>query len=278
MQKLIFPIFLFFLGALLQTSTMQKRISSQNLSNRIYKNIDLTLINYIQFDTLSVGLFRPTFCLTNKKGELFILDYSDLTIHAFKFSKDYKKYSHRKFGKGKGKGPGELINPTDFKTYNDTLYIVDPFKGTIEVYYNDFFWKSIKLEKSEIPERIVVSEKHFLIKPQYSKNGIEIIKYDRNGIIQDRFRLSDLIKIDLTTQYYNTDLFQDNSSNLFYILPKATGYLATFDENGINKIKYTIDGPKAQTIKKRKITENFIGNKIVIDYYTISNVWSSPIL
>ncbi len=65
---------------------------------------------------------------------IYFFDYGDLAL---------KKFSHdgtllQKYGKGRGQGPGEFSNPTDFVvTEEGLLWIADPVNGVISVFNAD---------------------------------------------------------------------------------------------------------------------------------------------
>lgn len=76
-------------------------------------------------------LYQPTEVELDSSGYIYIFDWGDLSV--IKFSPEGKLI--RKFGKGKGKGPGEFENPTDFAIgKHGEVWVCDPVSGLITVF------------------------------------------------------------------------------------------------------------------------------------------------
>lgn len=66
-----------------------------------------------------------------ESGDIFVLDWGALSV--VKFNSDGKLIE--RFGKGRGRGPGEMLSPTDFAvTEGDQVWVLDPGQGRIAVF------------------------------------------------------------------------------------------------------------------------------------------------
>jgi len=99
---------------------------------------------------ISHNLFTPRIVESDRYGNVYILDYGDLKVKKFSASGKFSL----EFGRGKGQGPGEFINPTDIKVDDEfNLWVSDV--GNVKVVVFDKggeLYKEFKL--SAIPFRI----------------------------------------------------------------------------------------------------------------------------
>jgi hypothetical protein len=102
--------------------------TEQKVKERIFKKVECRKIF-----TTSESLFTPS--KVRVKGRfLYIFDFGDLKVKKFSF---YGKFLEM-YGKGKGQGPGEFLNPTDF-VVDDSLniWVNDPYLMSITVIGTD---------------------------------------------------------------------------------------------------------------------------------------------
>jgi len=152
-------------------------IVNQKIKKRIYFEAVPELVKKINFEiSLDSTIYKPDFCTFDKSGNIFVIDYSTFYIHKFSLSNDTKGYKHSYFGNGKGKGPGEFINPTDFDIYKGKIYITDPANGCIEVYStNGKYLERINLSNNIVPERTVILNDNIVVCSQgYCSASVEI--------------------------------------------------------------------------------------------------------
>lgn len=168
------------------------------------------------------GIFNPLSVRVDLKGNIYILDYSIPGI--VKISYDEKTITS--FGKGKGKGPGELLNPTDFFVDNNqNIWVVDPVLGEV-IKFNDK-GTLIDIYKIKIPAYRIVAfspTDYLLVVNNFNKlfqlyeSGK--LKVEFGNIISEQEKysilLSGIIAIDNRQNiYYATD-----RSNLFFSFSK----------------------------------------------------------
>ncbi|HEX2079276.1 MAG TPA: 6-bladed beta-propeller [Longimicrobium sp.] len=79
-------------------------------------------------------------------GHVYVLDFGDRTIKEFSPDGTFL----RSYGKGKGRGPGELLNPTDFQvTTGGEVWVLDPAQGRIQVF--DARGEPVRTLRVEVP-------------------------------------------------------------------------------------------------------------------------------
>ncbi len=105
------------------------QLRSQRTKERTWKQVVLE-------KGFSIGqnnkmLLNPRQVKVFSTGEVVVLDWGDRQIK--KFSSDGKQLL--KYGKGIGKGPGELTNPTDFVIDDqERVWVCDPVTGLLTIY------------------------------------------------------------------------------------------------------------------------------------------------
>jgi hypothetical protein len=129
-------------------------------------------------------LFRPMAVTTDQRGNIYVLDFDDRAVKKFSTEGKYVMT----FGYGKGKGPGEFSNPTDFDLGPDgSVWVCDPINGYVTV-FNEHgrVEKTIRLE-NETPLRIAVwDDGSFVVTPAQSGKYL-FSAYDRRGDLRKRF-------------------------------------------------------------------------------------------
>lgn len=102
----------------------------QKVKNRIFKEVIVKRV----FRT-SDSLFSPVKLKLDKRNlYLYLLDRGDLKIKKFSLSGKFIG----SYGRGRGKGPGEFLNPVDFVVDNDLrVWINDPYTGIVTALGDD---------------------------------------------------------------------------------------------------------------------------------------------
>ncbi len=104
-------------------------VKEQNKERELSKKIYAQLERSINLEKLKI--YRPSSVKCDRNGYIYILDYS--VPEVIKLAENGEIIS--KFGKGKGKGPGELINPTDYSIdLSGNVFIADPVNGEVIKY------------------------------------------------------------------------------------------------------------------------------------------------
>lgn len=155
----------------------------QSNAKRLWAGEIKTLLFTIGTDRKML-LFRPLQVLTDSMENIYILDFDDRSVK--KFSKDGTYL--RTFGYGKGKGPGELSNPTDFDIAPDgSVWVCDPINGFITVFSSHgAVEKTVRLSK-ETPLRVACRDDgSFFVLPAQSGRHL-FSAYDKQGKLVGRF-------------------------------------------------------------------------------------------
>ncbi len=197
------------------------------------------------FKELEYTLLFPALVRTSYDGKyVYVLDYGDLKIK--RFSGDGKFLNE--YGKGKGEGPGEFKNPTDFvvdRSYN--VWVCDPSNGLVTIFKeNGEVLKTMRLKS--VPLRLkLVGEKLLAIRPVTTGDYLVEV-YDLDGNF--RFGLGKEL-----TSLQKDVLFggwMDSEGEFLYYGFERLSYILSFDlKNGkINYMKRTVDefpDPKIET-------------------------------
>jgi len=198
----------------------------QDLENRIFKSAKM-------LKEFSIGLraedalSNPISVKMDKLGNVYILDWGDLSIK--KFSPEGRFTN--KFGKGRGQGPGEFQNPTDFKiAMNGDVWICDPSAGIITIFNADGSIKQTMRPKS-LPHRIVCLNTGDFILMSTAKTNHLFEIYDPVGKFKSSFGLllRDQNKYPILTDGW-VAIGEDNA--LYCALVRA-GLLASFSSQGV---------------------------------------------
>jgi hypothetical protein len=188
------------------------------------------------FKEMEYGLIFPALVRVSYDGKyVYVLDYGDLKIK--KFSSDGRFLSE--YGKGKGEGPGEFKNPTDFvidKNYN--VWVCDPSNGLVTIFRdNGDILKTIRLKS--VPLRLeIVDEKWLAIRPVTTgENLIEV--YDLDGNFKFGFG-KELTNVQRDVLFGG---WMDSEGEFLYFGFERLSYILSFDLKGgkISYVKRTVD-------------------------------------
>lgn len=183
------------------------------------------------------GIFNPLSVRTDLRGNIYILDFSIPGI--IKISYDGKTITS--FGKGKGKGPGELLNPTDFFIDNNqNIWVVDPVLGEVIKFNNK--GTLIDIFKISIPAyRIVVfSPIEYLLVVNNFKRLFQIyesgnLKDEFGNIISEQEKYSILLSGIIAI---------DNRQNIYYVTDRSNLFFSFSKEGKERFTTLTIGGDK----------------------------------
>ena len=273
----LFTIFLLITCSKDEKNTIQKNLShnemithkviEQNKKKRKFITASFDSIISINLEKLDSMVYRPSFCRFDKEKNIYLIDYSTLLIHKFSAEKHQTVYTHTVFGNGKGQGPGELINPTDFKIYKGKIFIVDPQTGCIEVYSTEGdYLKRITVEARAdkiVPQRLVVfNDKKLLIERRGYPTEALFYFCDYNGNIINGFGSY------IDNSHLNTAIYHDNKltelidGSYFYYLPYYLGFVGLYKEDSLLFAKATIDGVQKPQVITKEIMKGILGKKL----------------
>ncbi|APF17173.1 hypothetical protein Calab_1693 [Caldithrix abyssi DSM 13497] len=131
------------------------KIYEQNIHQRVWKKCNFDLIAKIKSDSL----YNPISLKVDNEENIYVYDLPKQKIKMISNEGKYIEY-----GSGRGKGPKEFLNLTDY--YIDSLvYIVDPNLSKVAIFKKDGrFIEDFKLKKIR-PYRFVSIGKYYLIRP-----------------------------------------------------------------------------------------------------------------
>lgn len=231
-------------------SQVSLKIKSQRAKNREWKPLHVEKIFSLGIED---GLLRPLSVRVDKRGNIYIFDLGDTCVK--KFTSDGKFI--QKFGKGRGQGPGEFINPTDYGIKNNgEVWICDPVIGYITV----FDIKGIPIETyrtNNPPMRLgLFSSNGFLVVPLFFVvpsffMELSFEKYDARGKLMSIFNLPiPWKKKSRSHLIMDGRLSVDDEDNIYYAFIRV-GLLASFSQEGnLRYLVETIDRtPPPEVIK-----------------------------
>ncbi len=88
--------------------------------------------------TLSEGdgymLYKPVLGRISERGQVYVFDFGDYTVKSFTQEGEYAAT----YGRGKGRGPGEVIMMSDVGVWRDSLvYVIDPRQRRVSFFQID---------------------------------------------------------------------------------------------------------------------------------------------
>jgi len=197
----------------------------QGLENRIFKTAKVQKLFSIGLHE-DDALFNPTSVKIDKFMNIYIFDYGHLSV--LKFS--HKGRFIQKFGKGRGQGPGEFQNPTDFSVaMNGDVWVSDPSTGIITVFNPNGSVKQT-IRPKNLPLRIAcLSTGDFIL---MSTAPIKYLfeKYNSAGKFQTSFGL--LFRDQNIYPILNDGWIVAGEDNMLYYTLLRAGLLASFSPHG----------------------------------------------
>ena len=150
-----------------EPSQYGKQIAKERVWVKVYTK---NLLNLTSF------LFQPMKIIVDKKGNIYVLDYGDMKIK--KFSDDGRFI--RSIGKGRGKGPGEFVNPTDFLVDDEyKVWVCDAVNDIITVF--DSIGNVVKTFRPKgTPFRLAFGNREIVIQVSYGAEHLFEV-YDEAG-------------------------------------------------------------------------------------------------
>jgi hypothetical protein len=106
--------------------------ASAGVGGRVWR--ELAEVQPVRIPASGDALLNPMQVQVGADGTAYVLDYGDLTVKAF----DANGAHLRTYGTGRGQGPGEAMNPTDFHVAeNGDVWVLDPAQSRIQVFHPD---------------------------------------------------------------------------------------------------------------------------------------------
>lgn len=251
----------------ISNSIGNRQIMPQITKKRKFVTMPFDSMMCINLEKLEQMVYVPAFCQFVEEGSLFLLDRSTFLIHKFTTQNNWKTYAHSVFGYGKGQGPGEFINPTDFKIINEKIFVADPQVGSIEIYTTDGNY----IKRITIEARANKINPYQLIPYRDSKLIVERMGYpidnlfhfcDFNGNIIKGFGVYiDYSQLD-NAVYHDNRLSKLFNENCFYYLPYYLGFVGLFKDDILLFARETVDGVQKPKIIKKEIMSGVIASKL----------------
>lgn len=219
-------------------------INKQPVVDRSFKEIKFRKIQTIDLEPLKI--YQPGNLKVLDSENIYLLDFSVPAVKKI----NIKNLDVMNIGKGKGKGPGELINPTDyFIDNNQNIWIVDGgLNSVLKFNSKNEFQQSLK-SNHLIYRGAISSEGNIFLISSSGKNLF--LKYNQDSLVnsfgqiisqQERYGILLSGKVEI-----------DKANNLFFATDRSN-LLVSYNTNG--KLRFatnTITGsnllPKPEIIK-----------------------------
>jgi len=221
------------------------KMSVLRLGKRLWRQVEVRR-EFVIFH----NLFIPGVVECDKFGDIYVLDYGDVSVKKFSASGKFII----KFGIGRGQGPGELLNPTDIKIDDRlNLWICDAGNVKVSVFDNrGKLYKEFKL--SAVPLRVSpLQDGGFIVQEM-----MEFKRYDANGRGVFGFKDDFIFKRFDNPLYWSSFLISDSA--FLYCVLYDLGYLICINL-GDGSVKYRVkvmDAPPPPEI----VVREFRGAKV----------------
>jgi len=254
---------------------LEGQVKKQKAGKRIFRDVELRKL----FE-LNYNLFLPLMVKVDKFGSAYVVDYGDIKVK--KFASDGRFIME--FGKGKGQGPGELLNPTDIAIDDSlSLWVCDAYNSNITIFDRGGGVKKIlKLNVPALRISLLKDGKFIVLKftdfEIYDINGRSLLKFT-DELIQRRFN---------NPLFWNA--FIENDGKFLYFILDQLGYIICVDLKD-GKVKYrvkTIDdlappklifidvnGAKVTKLKREGNLQFLILNINLVDSLIFNHVYAS---
>ena len=178
------------------------------------------------------ALYNPLLMKVQNE-HLYIVDYGDTRLK--RFSLDGRLLNT--IGLGRGQGPGEVGNITDFYVRGGNVWIADPATRSVSAFTTDGTYLSRFITKGPMP-RITGLQNNLVLMAMMSPELFHQV--DTAGTTVKTF--GDLVK-DQTQQFMMLDgFFVADEEGGFLFVPSSASYIYHYGESGtLKKVVQTID-------------------------------------
>ena len=217
----------------------ESKYLKQRCKSRTYINDQISLVYRIKPDSLYMPII---FASEIYKSNLFTIDNSSCLIHKINLNTG----KHIIFGKGRGRGPGELIGFSGMEIIDDVIFIYDNIKNRLECYSTrGKYLKSITLQENNQYYRYCKSN-HSLIFYSYTDRIRPLHMYNLDGNLEGKLGVP-LKEKYLMNIFYHDCLLTEQSSNDFLQIPIKLGIFGNYKKNKLINITESIDGNQNPT-------------------------------
>lgn len=152
---------------------------AQNKSERIWKSVHLDTIINLRIPPPII--YEPGKCKVDNRDNIYVMDQQLNSVIQFSPTGEFI----RKFGYGRGSGPGEILNPADFSIGKDgKVYIADNGNFSISVFdSNSVFNRIIKVNHAAGFDKILILEENKYLIRDYDLNSFFKVINDTGKIL-----------------------------------------------------------------------------------------------
>ncbi len=235
------------------------KIPTDQIQNRHV--INKTLKKILEFGGINDSLlFSPSGIKTDKKGNIFVLDYIGKFVKKFTSKGKYIK----KYG-GPGKGPGEFTNPTRiYLDEKDSLYVYDNQSFMLTAFLKRIF--QLKVKPGNLASEFCPLDENNIILLKSSYNSFDILeKYNLKGDLLNKYEsvLDNTTKpkrFDFIGEILNGNILRLSSTRFVHI-PEYFNQLFFYNNNKLEKIISILDQHKNPIFEME-----FAGNMYNMDF------------
>lgn len=232
---------------------------SQNNRERIWVTIHIDTILNLHINPPI--MYEPRKCKIDIYGNIYVMDGHLGSVIKFSSKGEFISI----FGQGRGSGPGEILNPSDFFIDKQgKVYIADNGNFSISIFNsNSVFERIIKLQQiANIDKFLVLGEFKYLVRDLNFNSFFKV--FNDSGKILNSFGKELILSNQETILPY--DVFLCSNENSFYGTFVRAGYIFGYSLEGENIFyRETID---KVPFPKVKIKSNKNKSVISIDPYS----------
>ncbi|MDR8393814.1 hypothetical protein NC796_21860 [Aliifodinibius sp. S!AR15-10] len=202
----------------------------QEKNARLYENVEIRQTDIIKPDTLyNAGLMK------SRGGHLYVLDYQPVP-RIVKIDPGNNAIV-REYGNGRGRGPGELLNPTDFAiSGNGSVWIADNPTSRISVFDQDSRYRKEWVIR-HIPYKLAFTRRddiliHSSVNPTIKlADSLRNILWNSEPLVEKPERWASVISGFVLAE-----------SNSAFFISNYAGFMVKYDERGsVSWIRRTIN-------------------------------------
>lgn len=209
----------------------------QAATERIWKEVEFEKIVMVEED-----LYNPLSVKLYGDENFLVSDYGDMTVKQFRFDGE----PVAQFGKGEGRGPGEMLSMMDVKTDSSgRIWVLDDTNMRIMIFDSPDEWEMIELQQP-VSRLVPVDSSRFIVRLRFSVNPE--MRHADGGVLKE---FEPIVRDPLLWSYIH-DGFLENDPfggivrNFLY----THSFVHYTDDGEIDYFRRAIDPPSMEQIMR----------------------------
>lgn len=219
----------------------------QRANKRIWKEVMVDTVFSISTHQ-GKPILNPGRVKVDYMGRIYVLDLAEAAILKFSETGEYLT----RYGKGKGRGPGELQHPVDYSvSSNGDVFVADANSALVTIFSENGNVKAT-VRVQGIPNRIVQLDKDQFVISQISKGGGLFDRFSNSGR-----HISSFGKFFEDQEYYGLPInitFTSSNNKLIGAFERS-GQLFCFKDDSLIFFRESIEGFSMPKFEVRQYSE-----------------------